>query len=57
MDTLFNFLLGLVNTFAQFTTWLTTDLPVLNMAPLAIFSFTGLTIILGYHVVRLVVGG
>lgn len=57
MDTLFNFLLGLVNTFAQFTTWLTTDLPVLNMAPLAIFSFTGLTIILGYHVVRLVFGG
>lgn len=57
MSELFNFFLGLVNTFAQFTTWLTTDLPYINMAPLALFSFTGITILIGYHVVRLVVGG
>lgn len=57
MATLFDFFLNLVNVFAQFTTWLTTDLPYLNMAPLALFSFTGITLVLGFHIVRLVVGG
>lgn len=57
VNTLINWLLSLVQEFAKFGTWLTTDLPYINISPLAIFSFTGITLILGFLLVRLVIGG
>ena len=55
--TLFNWILSLPGEFAKFGSWLTTPLPNLNISPLAIFGLTGLTIIVGFLIVRLVVGG
>lgn len=55
--TLFNWLLNLTNVFAQFATWLTAPLPYLNMSPLDVISFNGLVLVLGFVVLRLVVGG
>lgn len=57
MVNLFNWLLGLTNTFSQFLTWLTSTLPLLNMSPLDVISFSGLTAVLGFVIVRLVIGG
>lgn len=57
LGTLFNWLLNLTNVFAQFLTWFTQPLPYLNLAPLELFSFGGITLVLGFVIVRLVVGG
>ena len=57
VSTLWTWLSGLLTEFAKFGTWLTQPLPYINLAPIMIFSFTGITIILGFLLVRLVVGG
>lgn len=57
MVNLFNWVLGLTNTFAQFMTWLTTNLPIINMAPLEVLTFNGLIFVLGLVIARLVIGG
>lgn len=56
-NTLINWLLDLIKQFAKFGAWLTQPLPYINMPPLAILGFTGLTIIIGFLLVRLVIGG
>lgn len=54
---LFQWLLDLPATFAQFGEWLTTPLPYINYTPLAIIGVTGITAIIGLLALRLVVGG
>lgn len=56
-NVLINWLLDLIKQFAQFGSWLTEPLPYINLAPLSILGFTGLTIVIGFLIVRLVVGG
>lgn len=55
--TLFQWLLDLPTIFAQFGEWLITPLPYINMAPLAIISVAGVTLIIGLLALRLVIGG
>ena len=55
--TLFNWLLDLIGEFGKFGTWLTTNLPYINVSPLAIFSVGGLSLIISALLVRLFVGG
>lgn len=54
---LFDFFLGLINSFATGLTWLTTALPYIGISPLDCLTFTGIEIIIGFLLVRLVVGG
>ena len=56
-QTLFDWLLSLINEFSKFGSWLTMPLPYINLPPLAVFGFGGLTILIGIHLVRLFVGG
>lgn len=55
--TLFQWLLDLPTAFAQFGEWLITPLPYINMAPLALISVAGITLIIGFLALRLVIGG
>lgn len=48
---------NLIFEFAKFGGWLTTPLDYINITPLEMFGYTGLLIIIGYLLVRLVVGG
>ena len=57
ISNLFNWLLNLVNVFAQFLTWLTTALPYINLSPLDLFTFNGLTVIIVALLLRLFIGG
>lgn len=57
MQQLWSWVINLPLVFAQFFEWLTTDLPYLNISPLSLFTFSGLTILIGFLLVRLVVGG
>lgn len=57
VSTLINWLLSLITEFAKFGSWLTTDLPYINISPLGLFSFTGISLLLGFLLVRLVIGG
>lgn len=57
METLFNFLLNILVSIAQFGQWLITPLEYINMSPLAIFSVAGITTIIGIHLIRLFIGG
>lgn len=54
---LINWLLNLIREFAKFGQWLVTPLPYINIGPLALFSFAGLTALVVILLVRLVVGG
>lgn len=56
-STLWSWVINLPLVFAQFGEWLTTDLPYLNISPLMLFSFAGLTALIIILLVRLVVGG
>lgn len=56
-QTLIYWLLSLLTEFAKFGNWLTSPLPYINLSPLAVFSFSGLVIVIGFLLVRLVVGG
>lgn len=55
--TMWNWLSNLIYEFAKFGSWLTQPLPYINISPLAVFSFTGITAIIVFLLVRLVVGG
>lgn len=55
-NNLFDWLLNLIQEFAKFGNWLTKDLPYINMPPLAIIGFTGLTAIIVFLLIRLVIG-
>lgn len=57
IDTLIDWLINLPILFAEFGTWLTSDLPYINVSPLAMFSLTGITALVGFLLVRLVIGG
>jgi len=57
MEVLFNWMLGLVDTFLQFGSWLSQPLPLINLTPLALIGFTGITLVIGFLIARLVVGG
>lgn len=57
METLWNWLINLPLVFVEFFKWLTEPLPYINISPLMLFSFVGLTILIGLLLVRLVVGG
>ena len=54
---LIEWLMNLLREFAKFGQWLVTPLPYLDIAPLALFSFAGLTALVVILLVRLVVGG
>lgn len=54
---LVNWLSNLIQSFLQFGSWLSTPLPYLNITPLALLGFTGLIVVIGFLLVRLVVGG
>lgn len=56
-NTLFQWLLDLPATFAQFGEWLITPLPYINIAPLAIIGVAGISLIISLLAFRLVVGG
>lgn len=57
MAVLWEWLINLPIAFSEFFTWLTTPLEVINLPPLALFSFAGISIIIGALLVRLFVGG
>jgi len=57
MENLWQWVINLPLVFTQFFSWLTTDLPYINLSPLALFSFGGLTALIVFLLVRLVVGG
>lgn len=54
---LFNFLLNIPLTLSEFGAWLVEPLPYVNMSPLALFGLSGITLLLGIHLLRLFVGG
>lgn len=54
---LINFLLNFIKELAKFGGWLLEPLPYLNISPIMLFSFSGLTLLIGFLLVRLVVGG
>lgn len=57
MEYIWNWIIGLPTVFVGFFEWLTQPLPYLDIAPLALFSVAGLTVLIGFLLVRLVVGG
>ena len=57
VSTLLNWLFGLIDEFTKFSEWLITDLDHIGFSPLALISFGGLTLIISFLVVRLVIGG
>lgn len=57
MVVLWEWLINLPVAFSEFFTWLTTPLDVINLPPLAIFSFAGISVIIGALLVRLFIGG
>lgn len=54
---LLDFVLTIPQVLAQFSMWLLQPLPVINIAPLALFSVGGITLLVFWHLTRLVVGG
>ena len=56
-NTLFQWLFDMLGEFAKFGNWIVTPLPYLNVSPLALFGFGGITLLIGFLLVRLVVGG
>lgn len=56
-ETLGSWLVELPQLFAKFGEWLTDPLPYINVSPLAVFSVAGVSVLLGFKLVRLVVGG
>lgn len=54
---LFQWVINLVNVFSQFFNWLNTPLPYVNFSPLMIISFGGITFIIGFLALRLIIGG
>lgn len=58
MDTtLFDWLLSLIYEMSYFSTWLTSQLPLINISPLALFGYTGITLLISWHLTRLIIGG
>lgn len=57
MEYLWKWVVELPLTFSGFFEWLTQPLPYLEIPPLALFSVAGVTILVGFLLVRLVVGG
>lgn len=53
---LWKWVLQLPRGFAAFGTWLVTPLDYINVAPLALFGVGAIAVIVGFKVVRLVVG-
>ena len=56
-NVLFNWLLEVTQDLATLGTWLTTPLPYINASPLAMFTPPVLTALIGWHLLRLIVGG
>lgn len=54
---LWNWVINLPLVFVDFIEWLTTDLPYINVSPLGLISFAGLTALISILLVRLFVGG
>ena len=57
LQSLVSWLFGLFEQFSLLGTWLTTDLPHIDLAPLELISYAGITFIIGFLIVRLVIGG
>ena len=57
VNELVKWITNLIPEFVKFGAWLTTPLQYVNLSPLALLGFTGLTIIIGYLLARLVIGG
>lgn len=56
-STLFNWILDVTRSLTTLGNWLISPLPYLNVSPLGLFTPTMLTVLIGYHALRLVVGG
>lgn len=57
VNTLWSWLSGLITEFSKLGSYLTWQVPYINMSLLGILSVTGLIIIIGFVAVRLVIGG
>lgn len=57
MEGLIEWVVKIPLAFVDFFEWLTQPLPYIEIAPLALFTFGGLTVLITLLLVRLVVGG
>lgn len=57
MEYLINWVINLPLAFSTFLAWLTTPLPYINISPLSIFSLGGISLLVGFLLLRLVIGG
>lgn len=57
MENLWHWVINLPLVFVEFFSWLTEPLPYIDLPPLALFSFAGITILIGILLVRLFIGG
>lgn len=57
VNTLWTWITGLITEFSKLGTYLTWQVPYINMSLLGILSVGGIIAILGFLVVRLVIGG
>lgn len=51
---IFNWLISIPSILAQFSNWLFTKLPYINITPISIFTLSGISAILVFHLVKLV---
>lgn len=56
-NTLFQWILNFTREISNVGNWLITPLDYLNISPLGLFTVSGLSIVVGWHVVRLLIGG
>lgn len=52
-ETLFNFMLNIINVLGSFGNWLITPLEYIGYSPLTIFSVGGITLLLSIHLIKL----
>lgn len=57
INRLWNWVINLPLVFVEFMEWLTTPLPYIDLSPLGLFSFAGLTALISILLIRLFVGG
>lgn len=51
---IFNWVISIPRVLSQFTSWLFTKLPYINLTPISIFTLTGISVILVFHLIKLV---
>lgn len=51
---IFDWVISIPCVLSQFTSWLFTKLPYINLTPISIFTLTGISAILVFHLIKLV---